>query len=526
MKNIFFLALTLVLTHGGAQNTFALAVGGPSKDESIYGVETSDGGFVTVGWTQSYGAGGWDIYLIKTDARGELLWTRTYGGPAGEVDCSVTETTDGGFIISARTGSYGEGDTDVFLIKTASDGTSEWTKTIGGKAYEEGHCIIETKSGNYVHCGYTTSFGAGGDDIYLMLHRPDGSLVFAKTFGGSGTEHGHLMTETADGGFAIVGTTTSFGAGNYDVYLLKTDSLGNLLWSKTFGGAANEDGWGIKATADGGFILTGYTKSFGAGEDDLFLIKTDANGNQQWCRAYGNTNTDLGYSVELASDGGFIIGGITLAPGKTTADVYLVKTDANGNPQWSRTYGGDEDDGCQSIVATKDGGYFISGYTTTFGAGDWDFYLIKTDNQGKTSSCLYKDPVTLSTPFMFTTSNAQTKTSVGGVLGSPVCTQMSGGVANLCSLITGIEEKNNAQLFSIAPNPAANELFIKWNDSSPGENAEYTITDMNGRQVVHAKLNSGNPSIDVSSLANGIYLCRIGNENKMSAPVKVAVYKE
>jgi len=140
------------------------------------------------------------------------------------VDCSVEQTTDGGYIITARTTSYGVGNSDVYLIKHFLTENAQWTKTIGGANSEEGHSIKQTHDGKYIHCGLTNSFGAGNDDIYLIKNDTTGSTLFAKTFGGSGTDHGHFIQQASDNGFIIIGTTTSFGAGGYDIYLVKTDS--------------------------------------------------------------------------------------------------------------------------------------------------------------------------------------------------------------------------------------------------------------------------------------------------------------
>jgi len=164
----------------------------------------------------------------------------------------LRQTTDGGYIITARTTSYGVGNSDVYLIKTFSNGNAQWTKTIGELISEEGHSIKQTHDGKYIHCGLTNSFGAGNDDIYLIKNDTTVQTLFAKTFGGSGTDHGHFIQQASDNGFIIIGTTTSFGAGGYDIYLVKTDSTGALQWSKTYGGTGDEDGWDIQTTTDGG----------------------------------------------------------------------------------------------------------------------------------------------------------------------------------------------------------------------------------------------------------------------------------
>jgi hypothetical protein len=153
-------------------------------------------------------------------------------------------------------------------------------------------------------------------------------------------------------------------------------------WNKTYGGTDTDYGYSVVQTSDGGYAITGYTYSFGAGGTDVYLVKTDANGNIQWSKTYGGTDTDVGYSVVQTSDGGYAIAGYTLSFGAGGSDVYLVKTDSLGNMVWSKTFGGTGADHAYSVVQTADGGYAITGYTYSFGAGGYDVYLVKTDVYG------------------------------------------------------------------------------------------------------------------------------------------------
>ena len=203
-------------------------------------------------------------------------------------------------------------------------------------------------------------------------------IRFIKTYGGTSDDYGYSVEQTADGGYIIAGQTTSFGAGNSDVYLIKTDASGNTTWTKTFGGAYSDVARSVQPTADGGYIIAGYTESFGAGSYDVYLIKTDTT----WTKTFGGTSHDYGYSVEPTADGGYIIAGSTRSFGAGIDDVYLIKTDAIGNATWTITFGGTDFDYGQSVRQTSDGGYIIAGYTSSFGAGFYDVYLIKTDANG------------------------------------------------------------------------------------------------------------------------------------------------
>ncbi|MBJ59735.1 MAG: hypothetical protein CMP64_04050, partial [Flavobacteriales bacterium] len=206
-------------------------------------------------------------------------------------------------------------------------------------------------------------------------------------FGGEGNDEGFSVQQTTDGGYIIGGCTSSYGNGSYDVYLLKTDGSGNEQWSQTFGGIEDDRGWSIQQTTDGGYIITGVTNFWGAnGSSDVYLIKTDDNGNEQWSQTFGGTNSDAGNSVQQTIDGGYIISGRTRSyvnGSNADVDVYLIKTDGNGNELWSQTYGGTEGDYGASVQQTSDEGYIITGYTRSYGNGNgYDVYLIKTDGGG------------------------------------------------------------------------------------------------------------------------------------------------
>jgi len=252
----------------------------------------------------------------------------------------------------------------------------EWEKTFGGAGDDRGFSVQQTSDGGYIIVGWTTSYGAGGADVYLIKVDANGNMQWSRTFGGRDADWGYSVQQTSDGGYIIVGETTSYGAGLVDVYLIKVDAKGNMQWNKTFGGAGYDWGYSVQQTSDGGYIIVGAT-SYGAGGDDVYLIKVDANGNMQWSKTFGGAIDDWGYSVQQTSDGGYIIVGTTTSYGAGGGDVYLIKVDANGNMQWSKTFGGAGDDRGFSVQQTSDGGYIIVGTTTSYGAGWWDVYLIK-----------------------------------------------------------------------------------------------------------------------------------------------------
>jgi hypothetical protein len=377
MKNLILtLIITLPLTLLG--QGWEQTLGG---DESDYGYslqQTTDGGYIITGRTYSFGNGDSDVYLFKTDENGNEQWSQTFGGEDDDGGYSVQQTTDGGYIITGETSSFGNGNEDVYLIKTDENGNELWSQTYGGESKEIGYSVQQTTDGGYIITGYTESFGEGVLEGCLIKTDENGNEQWFKTYEGTGRS----VQQTTDGGYIITGRTTSFGNGQSDVYLIKTDENGNEQWSQTFGGELNELGNSVQQTNDGGYIITGLTTSFGNGGWDVYLIKTDENGNEQWSQTFGGDASDYGRSVQQTTDGGYIITGYTISFGNGQIDIYLIKTDENGNEQWSQTFGGELEDYGSSVQQTTDGGYIICGETESFGNGGDDVYLIKTDGYG------------------------------------------------------------------------------------------------------------------------------------------------
>jgi hypothetical protein len=387
MKRVIFavvlLALAAPLT---AQITFQRTYGGTDREYGFSVTQTADGGYVIAGWTESFGAGGGDGWLIKTDASGDTIWTQIYGGTRYDAGKSVAQTTDGGYVIAGWTESFGAGARDLWLIKTDAAGDTVWTRTYGGTNEDYGYSVAQTTDGGYIITGYTESFGAGRADVWLIKTDASGDTVWTHTYGGTDTDRGESVQQTADGGYIIAGHTWSFGAGSYDFYLVRTNTLGDTVWTRTFGDTAADWGKSVVQTADSGYVIIGWTRSFGAGECDVYLVKTNTNGDTMWTRTFGGPDLDCGYSVLQSADGGYVIAGGTRSFGAGGGDVYLVKTNANGDIIWNRTYGGTNFDDGLSVAHTADGGYAIAGYTESFGAGEEDIWLIKTDSAGNATA--------------------------------------------------------------------------------------------------------------------------------------------
>ena len=256
--------------------------------------------------------------------------------------------------------------------------STEWSRTYGGTNEDRAFASVQTADGGYALAGFTESFGTGSADAWLVKIDASGNMMWSKTYGGTGYDVALSLVQTGDGGYALAGHTDSFGAGNYDFWLVKTDSSGNMMWSKTYGGTGWEDAYALVQTVDGGYALAGITGSSGSGNYDAWLVKTDSAGNMQWNKTYGGTGEDGAYSLVQAGDCGYGLAGYTYSFGAGSADFWLVKTDSAGNMQWNKTCGGTGWELAGSVVQTVDGGYALAGFTNSYGAGNLDFWSVKT----------------------------------------------------------------------------------------------------------------------------------------------------
>ncbi len=309
--------------------------GGPGTDNGWAVRQTPDGGFVVVGYTDSFGAGGMDVLLLRVDGMGKESWRRTFGGEKDEYGWDVRPTADGGFILAAQTESTGVGEVDAWLVKVDAEGREQWSRAHGGEKVDRVFSVRQTSDGGYVTAGITYSFGAGDRDAYLLKTDAAGEREWHRTFGGPAYDVGHAVALTADGGYLVTGYGESFSPhGKRDVYLIKVDAEGEQQWLQIHGTSENERAMKGVQTADGGYVAVGFTQvgRFGRGVDwDAFLLKTDPEGNEEWTRSFGDhAHEDYGYTVVQTKDGGFVLVGHSIGRGDGESAVLLVRTDADG----------------------------------------------------------------------------------------------------------------------------------------------------------------------------------------------------
>jgi len=306
-------------------------------------------------------------------------WIKTFGEFGEDIGYSVRQTFDGGYIIAGSTNNIGYGG-DVWLIKTDKDGNMLWDKIFGGNDRDEAYSVQQTSDDGYIIAGMTFSFGSVWVDAWLIKTDENGDEQWNKTYGGTHVDMAKSVQQTFDGGYIIAGSTES------DFWLIKTDGNGNIVWDTTYGGNDFDEACSVQQTSDNGYIIAGTTKSFGAGDKDFWLIKTDGNGNIVWDTTYGGKDIDEAYSAQQTSDNGYIIAGMTLSFGAGIINAWLVKTDADGNKIWDRTFGRKFGNFAHSVQQTSDNGYIIAGSTGGYGDVNGDVWLIKTDSQGKSKT--------------------------------------------------------------------------------------------------------------------------------------------
>ncbi|MGB4095655.1 MAG: T9SS type A sorting domain-containing protein [Bacteroidales bacterium] len=386
----FIFAVSMQFCFG--QINFENTYGGIHRDIGYSVQQTNDNGYIITGVTKSFGDSTSDnVYLIKTDENGDTLWTKTFGDINDDCGFSVLQTNDNGYIV-VGSNRISIDTVYMYIIKTDINGDTLWTKTLTSR-YNFGYSVQQTNDNGYIIVGETKdNYNYGCEsDVYIVKINENGDTLWTRTYGGpyEGTlnnDIGQFVLQTNDNGFIIAGGTEKWGySGWKNIYLIRTDINGDTLWTKTYGETCEVcENWAFSMTKtnDSGYVICGYIQNYDTYGKDVYIMKIDSIGNQQWYKTYGGIYDDVGRSIYKTNDNGYIITGYTESFGVGNCDVYLIKTDINGDILWARTYGGAENDVGYSVQQTNDNGYIISGSTRSFGDGSSDVYLIKTDENG------------------------------------------------------------------------------------------------------------------------------------------------
>jgi len=313
----------------------------------------------------------------------QIQFVRTVGGSSNDNGNSVIQTTDGGYAVAGYTRSFGAGSDDLFLVKFDYAGSMQWAKAVGGTDYDVGYSVVQTTDGGYAVAGGTRSFGAGEGDLFFVKFTSTGSIKWAKVVGGRRSDYGYSVVQTTDGGFIVLGYTRSFGSWNENLFLVKFSFTGFVQWTKVVGGSFDQRGYSIIKTNDGGYIVVGYTEGYTAGKNDLFIVKFSSTGSVEWAKSVGGTSYDQGRSVVQTTDSGYLVTGYTSSFG--TGNLFLVKFSSSGSLEWAKAVGGSKGESGYSIIRTNDGGcirYVVTGYASSFTAERCDLFLAKFNSLG------------------------------------------------------------------------------------------------------------------------------------------------
>ncbi|MEP6711758.1 MAG: hypothetical protein ABJA37_05040 [Ferruginibacter sp.] len=413
-------------------------LGGNQNDQANYIQQTTDGGYIVGGTSESSldgdvtGAnnGGVDCWVVKLDASGNIIWNKIFGGNDYDRLNQIQQTVDGGYIFAATTGSSANGDItgtsnggfDCWVVKLDANGNIIWNVLLGGDQPDFANSIQQTSDGGYILGAYSyssangdvTATNKGLDDFWVVKLNATGVVQWNKLLGGNGEEVLNAIKQTSDGGYIATGSTTSSANGDvtgtisgiFDFWVIKLNSIGNAVWNKSIGGNQEEIAYSIQQTSDGGYIVAGNSTSSASGNItgtnngllDYLVVKLDATGNISWNKLLGGNADETAYSIGQTTDGGYIVVGTSSssASGDVTQNSYgqgdgwIVKLNATGTIVWSKLYGGNQADIVTSVQQTTDGGYIIGGYTASSANGSVigtnhggdDFWILKLDANG------------------------------------------------------------------------------------------------------------------------------------------------
>lgn len=340
---------------------------------------TNDGGVVLIGSTASAGDGNTDIYLLKVDSACNYKWSLSLGGTSNDWGYAIKQTYDNGFIIASSSNSYGNGGYDAVLLKRDSLGNYQWQKTYGGNDWDFAYDVVQTFDSGYVFCGETYNITAGFSDVYVVKTNSLGDTLWTKTVGGSLADRGNVLIQTSDSNIVVAGIKNTF-TDSTQAYVLKFDKDGTLLWDSVFGGAKYDVANSIIETADGSFVFVGTSDSFGTTNNDCFITKISANGTLIWQNYFAMPQDDGAYDVVELTNGDILIASYTSSFGGGQKDALIFTVTSGG--WWAAknsTFGGLENEVANGLVIDLNGNMYMSGYTNSFGEGLNDVMIIRVD---------------------------------------------------------------------------------------------------------------------------------------------------
>ena len=390
IKLIPILILSFLLSKGVAQTNPGLSFGGSTDDKGLAICSAGDGGYLLSGSTRSFGSGSEDYFLIKLNENFQQVWSKTYGGVHQDHSRSIIPT-DEGFVIFGDVWDYGDPRLGMYLSMFDPDGDKLWGHHYGTNMDDWGFKVIEASNGDFMLLGYSRGFEVSGD-IYLLRTDHQGNLLWENTYGYNRDDYAMDIIENDDNTFLILGTKNgffndvhaNFKTHDADILLVKIDNDGNELWKKTIGGTGHDFGYSIKKAPTGGNYIFGSSQSYGAGSFDMFLAKIDDESNEEWHKTYGGELYEYGKSMDVNTNGDLFLFGTTTSYGQNNSeDLYLIKADSLGNTIWELILGGELADFGISVISLPDNGCAVIGSSKSFSSGGYDILFVKIDEFGQ-----------------------------------------------------------------------------------------------------------------------------------------------
>ncbi len=369
--------MTFLFSSTYADTLWSAVYGGADDDGASSVVVDLNGNYVVAGYTYSYGSGYSDVWILKLDAEtGDTLWSAVYGGTYSEGAEGVVVAPDGNYIVAGYTYSYGAGGSDLWLLKVdSSDGSLLWSRTFGSTDDDGAYSLAIDDSGYVIIAGYTTS--APYRDGYLLKVDADtGGLIWSRVYGGTSTDEFYAVSVDGNGDYILAGRTNSPSGGYFDVWMVKVNSSGDLLWERTYGGSLDDGAADVVVDNGGNYVVAGRTILDINDYNDIWILKLEPdNGDTLWTRVFSTSEPEGATAVSLLEDGNYVVAGLTSIGG--TWDAWVMGLTQQGDSLWGEIYGGSDSDGATSLAVDGSGNIVVAGYTGSFGSGFSDVWVLK-----------------------------------------------------------------------------------------------------------------------------------------------------
>ena len=337
--------------------------------------------YALVGTCKSFDAQGTDMCVVRMNAKGEIKWHILLGGKKKDVAKAIIRAEDGSLIVLGTSKSFAKRyDRDIYVAKVSLEGKLIWEQNLGGKRDEYAGGIAATDDGGFLVVGDSNSYGNGYKDVYIAKLDQNGKEISSQVIGGEKEDSAQALTRTSDGAMMLVGYRELDRSGNTDFFVMKLDQNGNKIWAKTYGEEQADRLNGVTASADGGIVATGSTRSYKSAQTDMSVMKLDTEGNIVWHKIYGFKYYEYGNAVASIGAGGVMVAGGTSTLGKGDHSAYMIALDKSGKLIWSHVYGDRNKDRMNAIARMDDGSMVAAGGSDSYSRAT-KFYMLKLDKQ-------------------------------------------------------------------------------------------------------------------------------------------------